>query len=117
MKKFEILEHKADLQIRVFGRTKEELFQNALFGMQESMKPEIRKPDKETKRKIKIKSIDAAALLVDFLNETLCLSQTNKEFYSKADFTEFSDTELTGELFGQIAESFGEDIKAVTQAP
>ena len=54
MKKFEILEHKADLQIRVFGRTKEELFQNALFGMQESMKPEIRKPDKETKRKIKI---------------------------------------------------------------
>ena len=30
MKKFEILEHKADLKIRAFGKTKEELFQNML---------------------------------------------------------------------------------------
>jgi SHS2 domain-containing protein len=33
MKKFEILEHKADLKIRVFGKTKEELFENAMLGM------------------------------------------------------------------------------------
>ena len=114
MKKYEILEHKADLRIRVFSKTKEKLFQNALLVMTESMKPEIKKPGEEAKRRIEIKSIDSAALLVDFLNETLCLSQTNKEFYSRTDFDKFSDTELIGELFGQKVESFGEDIKAVT---
>jgi len=33
MKKFEILEHKADLKIRVFGENKEELFLNAVVAM------------------------------------------------------------------------------------
>jgi SHS2 domain-containing protein len=38
--KFEILEHKADLKIRVFGKTKEELFENAVVGMFEAAKYE-----------------------------------------------------------------------------
>ena len=33
MKNYEILEHKADLKIRAFGKTKEELFLNMLLGM------------------------------------------------------------------------------------
>ncbi|PIR90405.1 hypothetical protein COU04_00035, partial [bacterium (Candidatus Gribaldobacteria) CG10_big_fil_rev_8_21_14_0_10_33_41] len=32
-KKYEILEHKADLKIRAFGKTKQELFLNMLLGM------------------------------------------------------------------------------------
>jgi SHS2 domain-containing protein len=38
VKKFEILEHTADLKIRVFGRTKEELFSAAMRGMFEAAK-------------------------------------------------------------------------------
>jgi len=37
MKKYEILEHRADLKIRVFGKTKKELFKNALLGMTNSL--------------------------------------------------------------------------------
>ena len=40
MKKFEILEHKADLKIRAFGKTKEELFENAMAGMFEEARYE-----------------------------------------------------------------------------
>jgi len=127
MKKFEILEHKADLKIRVFGKTKEELFSNALLAMAESMKAE--KIDKEAKREIKIKSPDLPALLVDFLNEVLYLTQVNKEIYTDVKFKKNSvpsansgrvpsagsgQVELEGELFGQKVERFGEDIKAVT---
>ena len=43
MAKYEILEHTADLKIRVFGKTKEELFLNSLLAMAESMKPEVEK--------------------------------------------------------------------------
>ncbi|MBI2624829.1 MAG: archease [Candidatus Nealsonbacteria bacterium] len=113
MKKYEILPHAADLQIKVFGKTKEELFLNALFAMGEQQQAQ---PAKEAviERDIEIKSIDSEALLVDFLSEALYLSQVNKESYFDAKFDKFSDTGLSGKIFGRKAKSFGEDIKAVT---
>ncbi len=113
MKKYEILPHTADLKIRAFGRTKEELFSNALLGMTEALRAEIKEQKIRTKD-IKVKSLDLGALLVDFLSEVLYLTQVNKEVYAEVKFKEFSDTELKAELFGQKAERFGEDIKAVT---
>jgi len=112
--KYEILEHKADLKIRAFGKTKEELFLNMMIGMNENMKPEIKKPIEKTKREIKIESPDLDSLLVDFLSEVLYLIQVNKEIYNNIEFKKFTDTEIEAELFGQKAERFGEDIKAVT---
>ena len=114
MKKYEILEHKADLKIRVFGRTKEELFSHCLQAMTESMKSEVRKPEEKIEREIKVKSLDFPALLVDFLSEALYLIQVNKEIYNTIKFKKFTDTEIEGELIGQKVERFDEDIKAVT---
>ncbi len=113
MKKYEILEHKADLKIRVFGRTKKQLFENALLGMTNSFLAEI--TGKEfTARFIKIKTLNLNSLLVDFLNEILYLSQINKEIYSKIKFKKFSDTEIEAELIGQKIKRFNLDIKAAT---
>jgi SHS2 domain-containing protein len=130
MKRYEILEHKADFKIKVKGLSKEELFLNALLGMEEGLRPETKETKEEIKREIKIKSIDLPALLVDFLNEALYLIQVHKEIYNKIKFVKFSDNEgeedksssssfatareLEGELIGQKVERFGEDIKAVT---
>lgn len=113
MKKFEILEHTADLKIRAFGRTKKKLFLNMLLGMAENQKPEIKKNQK-TKREIKIESLDLEALLVDFLSEVLYLGQVNREIYKDVKFKKFTDTKLEGELAGYKVERFGEDIKGVT---
>lgn len=113
MKKYEILEHKADLKIRAFGKTKKELFLNMLLGMAESQKSEIKEKQKIT-TKIEIKSPDSLTLLVDFLSEALYFSQVKREIYKDFQFTKFTDTELAGELIGQKVERFGEDIKAVT---
>ena len=110
--KYEILEHKADLKIKVFGKTKEELFKNALSAMTESQKGE--NFGDRVKRKIKIQSVDLVDLLVDFLSEALYLSQVKKEIYSDVKFKKFSDIGIEGELIGQKIERFGEDIKAVT---
>lgn len=113
MKKYEILEHKADFKIRAFGRAKEELFLNMLLGMDAGLRPELQ--NQKTKiRKIKIKSPDLAALLVDFLSEALYLIQTNKEIYDNVKFIKFTDREIEAELSGREVERFGEDIKAVT---
>lgn len=113
-KKYEILEHKADLKIRALGKKKEEVFLNMLLGMSESMKSEVRGPEEKIKREIKIKSPDLESLLVDFLSETLYQSQVNKEVYNDIKFEKLTDTKIEGELIGQKVERFGEDIKAVT---
>jgi len=113
MRKFEVLEHKADLKIRALGKDKKELFLNMLQAMAENQRAEI-KSKKEMKRKIQIKSLDFTTLLVDFLSEALYLSQVKKEVYFNAEFTRFADTEIEGKLIGQKVERFGEDIKAVT---
>jgi len=112
MENYKILPHPSDVRFQAFGGTKEELFLNAMLGMNEILKPTILK--KSVKRRIVVNSYDSNALLVDFLSEVLYLSQVNKEIYTDVNFDRFSDKELGGELIGNKVESFGEDIKGVT---
>jgi len=131
--KYEILEHTGDAKIRVFGKTKEELFLHALLGMNEILKPKVsaqgesasggKSPasakasagrQKSKARKITLQSTDINALLVDFLSEVNYLRLVSMDIYNDIKFTKFSDVELEGELNGYEVEEFGEDIKAVT---
>jgi len=114
MQKFKILEHKADLKIRVFGGTKEELFTNALFGMASEMKAEIKEPEEKAEREINIKAVDLSALLVDFLSEALYLSEVNQEVYQQIQFKKFTDKNIEGILIGKKLKRIGVVIKGVT---
>ncbi len=119
--KYKILDHPADIRVQAFGKTKEELFLNALKGMSEVLRPEIKDKNQIKKNRIEINSIDLDNLLVDFLSEVLYLTQINKRIYNDIKFFKFSDpsnssgqAKLKGELSGYEIESFEEDIKAVT---
>jgi len=120
MKKYEILEHKADLKIRVFGKTREELFENAMIGMFEGAqyKPSSAETGEikgeKAEREIKISSLDLPSLLVDFLSEVLYLSEVNREVYQKIQFKKFSDNNIEGTLTGKKLESIGVIIKGAT---
>lgn len=113
MKNYEILEHKADLLLRVLGQTKEEVFANMLQGMTASQGPKF-KSQKENKKEIKLKSLDLPALLVDFLNEILSLNQIDQRAYYRVSFKELKETELRAEVFGKRVKEFARDIKAAT---
>jgi len=112
MEKFEILEHKADIKIMFFGKTKEEVFKNSLLGIKIILNPKFN--NKRVLRQIKIKSIDLSALLIDFLNEIIFMSQKNKEFYNSFEIKKLSDDYIEGILEGKKIERFNEDIKAAT---
>jgi len=112
MKKYEILEHKADLKIRAFGETKEELFLNMMIGMFKNARYEG--GGKKLKREIKISSQDLSSLLIDFLSELLYLCETNKEVYDRIDFKKFSEKEIEGILLGKKIKRIGVQIKGVT---
>ena len=111
--KFKILPHIADLKIQVYGRTKEELFENAMIGMQSALRAKV-KSQKSKVKTLKIKSIDLNSLLVDFLSEINYLNEVNKEVYSDIKFTKFSDKELEGKISGNKVGSFGLIIKGIT---
>jgi SHS2 domain-containing protein len=113
-KSYEILDHPSDVRVKVFGDTKEELFLNAMKGMNEILKSKIKNQKSKITRRVAVNSYDSNALLVDFLSEVLYLSQVNKEIYADVIFNKFSEKELEGELIGNKIESFDEDIKAVT---
>jgi SHS2 domain-containing protein len=114
MKKFEILEHKADLKIRVFGKTKEELFENAMVGMFKAAKYETIKRLTIKRLTTKIKSVDLLSLLVDFLSEVLYLVETKKLVFEKVEFKKFTENEIEAILIGKPLKRMGVHIKAVT---
>jgi SHS2 domain-containing protein len=111
---YKILEHTADVRLLVEGRTLEELFREALRGMMEVARAEQKQGGKESLRRIRLEAPSRTALLVDFLNEALCLAHTHRETYSGVAFEAISDGGVEATLRGSPVESFGEDIKAVT---
>jgi SHS2 domain-containing protein len=114
MKKFEILEHRADLKIRVFGKTKEELFESAMIGMFKAANYQKEIKNQKSKIKIKIKSIDLPYLLVDFLNEVLYLVETKKLVFEEIEFKKFNESEIEAILVGRPLKRMGVHIKGVT---
>ncbi len=105
-------EHTADIRMDVESRSSRGLFKQSLSGMFKFLKPALRK--ERVRRSVIVRSPDAAALLVEFLNEALSLAHAKKEAYTSVTFETLSDTELRATLSGRRASSFGEDIKAVT---
>lgn len=123
MKKYEILPHPAELRLRIYGKTIEELFKNAAEAMANTLVSSgrhqvVRKKGIAKKGKIKIQSPNINSLLVDFLSEILAKSQINKCIYlvvsSKYKATRDKHRELEVELLQYPVKRFDEDIKAIT---
>jgi SHS2 domain-containing protein len=118
--KYKILEHKADIKIKVYGKNLEDIFKNAALAMAQILKHgPIQNERKliQKKEKIKIKSIDRETLLADFLNEILAKSQITKNIYyvSYIMYRKLKEeVKLEAEIVSLPVENFDEDIKAVT---
>ncbi len=125
VQEFEIVPHTADLKIRAYGTTLQELFRNALKGMFSSIKPqgpritykgelpEVRHFTAE--HEVVVHSANRELLLIDFLSECLYLSDIHNEAYFDTRFKTFNDTELASTIYGVEITGFEEvEIKAVT---
>lgn len=115
MKKYEFLEHMADVKMRVFGQDPEDLFKNAVEGMAKIQKESKVKNQKlEIRKPIKIKSMDTETLLVDFLSAILTQSDIENAVFPKAEIKKLSENAIEAEILGSKVDKFDEDIKAVT---
>lgn len=112
--RFEILEHKADLKIRVKGKTLSELFNNAAFALAVSQKGDENFSNEKIQKEIKIKASDANTLLVDFLNELLYLSDTEELVFPEIEFKKINEKGLEAVASGYKYDNLKIEIKAAT---
>jgi len=122
---FELLPHTADIKIRAYGKTKEELFRNALIGMFQSIHPVAPTCKKQgdrlvcselsAKHTVELSAPDEESLLVDFLSHALYLSDVYNEAYLDATITELSKHHIQATVYGVPITGFEVvEIKAVT---
>jgi len=108
----ELIEHTADVRLRITGASIEELFGDALRGTMQLLRAEPSGP--AVQREVAVTSPDRTTLLIDFLNEALSNAHVHREAYEDAVFLELTDTRVVAHLHGTAARAFGEDVKAVT---
>lgn len=108
------LPHPADIKMQVTAKNLPELFTEAVKGMFGIMNYELGIRNYEINRKMKIKSTDLTALLIDFLSEVLAQSDINDEIYQEIKFKKMTETEVGAELIGRPIKSKALEIKAVT---
>jgi SHS2 domain-containing protein len=112
-KRFEEVEHTADVALRVYGRDWGELLINAAHGMfsliahREDIPP-------STEQEISLQAIDGETLLVDWLSELLYLHEMEDAVYTSFDILDISPTTLRAIVRGTERWSPRTAIKAVT---
>lgn len=117
MKPFENLEHTADLKIRAWGKTKEELFANMARGMFYNLvgsETTANSQQQKVEEKFKVESTDLGALLVDFLNQLNYLADLHNAIFNDFKIKIENDRNLEAEVSGYKTEKFALEIKAVT---
>jgi SHS2 domain-containing protein len=116
VRRFEELDHTADVGIRAYGHTLDELFMNAARGMfslitdMETVKP-------VGEYEVRVRAKDVKALMFDFLSELLYLHETQKLLFSEFDSTvrELAvDARVRGEKIDRDRHPLHMNIKAVT---
>lgn len=111
-KNFEFLPHTADVRMRVWGKTKAELLENAVLGIMSYLRPVL--GEEKISREISVESLDFPTLLVDFLSEILAQADLGNEAYEEIEIKKLGEDRMKAVLKGRRVKEFGDDIKAVT---
>ncbi len=112
-KRYEEIEHTADMAMRAYGRDMKELFANAAYGMF-SLMADLSSITPAVHRRVHLQAPDQEALLVDWLNELLYLHEAEGEVYCSFDIQALSPTELSATVEGEKTEAVTKVIKAAT---
>ena len=117
MKRYEIIDHTADIGLRSYGETLEELFVNSAFGMFEII-ADLNAVNPKESIQIKTEASGYEELLVSFLRELLYLYSVKeilfKDFTIKSLSENHLHAEARGEKISPQKHTLKAEIKAVT---
>ena len=121
MKRFEFIDHTADLAVKVYGKTPEEIFESAVIAWLKSTLNTNPSSGKE-KKKLRLKADSLEELLVEFLAEInffLLVRHWVTTAVAQLHLTEKNgkweiNAILKGEMFDFLKHRISAEIKAVT---
>jgi len=113
--RYKFLPHTADVKFQAFGKTEEEVFENAALALKEVMIKKI-KIQSKIKKKIEIGGKDKESLLYNFLEEFLFLLDSENFLLVEINKIKIKDNKLEMEILGDKASNykFSNDVKAIT---
>jgi len=112
-KRFEEINHTADVAIRVWGSDLAELFANAAYGMTCQL-ADPDDVDPSTERQIAVQGEDIEIVLVEWLSELLYLEERDGLLFTEFEIREVTSSGLQALARGGPVENYYGHIKAVT---
>jgi SHS2 domain-containing protein len=100
MKRFELIEHTADIGLKAYGQSLPEAFANAAYGMFSIIADLDEVKETETRR-VKINENDAENLLFEWLNRLLYYFDVEGLIFKRFDIIEFDEKHLAAECRGE----------------
>jgi SHS2 domain-containing protein len=117
MKKYELINHTADIGIIAYGNTKEEAFEVAAEAMFDLICP-LDKVEEKERFDIEVDAEDLESLLVTWLNELLYVFDVKKLIFKEFNVTLIGNNQLISHCFGEKFDpkkhEIIREIKAVT---
>ena len=114
MGSFEIIEHTADVGIRAYGATREELFEQATLGLAQIIGIVTDRAGERVH--VSVEAGDLGGLLVDWLSEVLYLHEVRDALLAGVRLGEVTEQRAAGvvELVEREGEVEGTQVKAIT---
>ncbi len=100
MKKFEFIEHTADVGVKVWGTTLADLFSHAAYAMF-SIILDLNSVEEKTSRSIEVQSQNHEELLVEWLRELLYVSSVKEYLFRRFDIETLTETSLKATCYGE----------------
>jgi len=115
MYRYQILDHPADIKLKIEADTIEDLFKGSAIALSEIL---VQEEDIDYRikieEKISLSSYDLNALLVDFLGEILAISDIKNAVFKEIFIEKLLDNEISAIIKGYPVKRFNKEIKAVT---
>jgi SHS2 domain-containing protein len=117
MKRYETFDHTADIGVRVFGNTVEEVFANAAYALFDQL-TDLRKVGDRATQEISVEGVDREDLLIRWLGELLFLCQGRGYLFKEFSILYLDSNSLSaiarGEIFDPSRHRIKTEIKGVT---
>lgn len=115
MKRFQLIEHTADVGLIAYGRNLAEAFANAAYGLF-SIITELKTVRETESRRVELSEEDAEALLFEWLNNLIYLFDVEMLFFKRFDIIELDEHQLKAICYGERYDASRHHLKTGVKA-
>lgn len=115
MKRFQLIEHTADVGLVAYGRTLAEAFANAAYGLF-SVIAELRMVKEIESRQLELSEEDPEALLFEWLNRLIYIFDVEMLLFKRFDVRDFDGRGLKATCYGEKYDPSRHQLKTGVKA-